>query len=1133
MKANLSSNAEFYNAIRNKEIVFLFGTGISSALTGKPYGWWKWIVDGISSLKDKTFAKSLMDELENDESTTNMISVVGKLISAAKGDGSYAHWMHNAFERNKIVNVQLTETLQKLVRAQTVFTTTNYDRLLEEATGLNAISYENPDKAFSMLDKRLSTSVIHIHGIYDSVRGVDNIIADNQQYANIIDNQGAQFIQGVLGTRTLVFVGCGKTTEDANISRFIQFANRHLKMDQQYFFLQNSKKPVEGLPTNILPVSYGDDYDDLPLFLEDIAQERLKKRIEENLIVGLNPYEDAPKVSNSLLKYHFSHRYIPYCGRGEELSALMTFVVQNASFSWWAVTGQAASGKSRLALELLYALPTAWMGFFLKDDARQADIDSFNPFCNTLIVIDYVAGRERIIAEAMCRLKERFSAVPYQLRILLIEREGNKNSGSWYAKLIQRLNRTDAEEIKQAEYADAFLNLQDMNRTDVEAFIAAVCISKGLNEKNAAELYETYGRKYERLRFRPLYLQLFVEAWADNDCTVPQYESYAQLLEYVLQREQERWMAAVDGDYTVCNSFLRLMMRANITGSLDTNEIPELYKRDWDVIKAYLHSHSFAGKQREAIQDSLINSFCQNVDREHALIAPQFPDIIKEYMFAYYADENFLPMMMKEIWQDAASAFSTFIRRCMMDFPDHPFFMDVLNSYQVSSSDFDVLAGRLEMLRTPLIQKGEDPQVFWDIIDNEYAYWSNLQVPDDQSEQADLLASMKVAGLYRVAQNVGAWSLYDLTEMEDVIDEMLAVKGGKGIDIIKKHFLQDHLTVLSTHGFLEEAEKIRNKLKAMIDNSEDEFDSLLQMQSYNDAMMTKLLTGNVRDAKAIFHEMTEKCNYSEPRSVRMLAHSCFNIEQIAMMSGEDRITGLGDSVAKKCEVLYPQDGSIRARRIGCDTVLLQKKAFAREIEEEETRRRITELENEISTMSFNGSESDEALEMTWGSLKSLKINFADEAELGKMADEADGILAQNLHYTTVAATRIMITRALHHKFLKTKIPHDEVERLYKLLEENPESESIRNEFFDMLDESVDAGNRRNYFNQHIIREAINDAKYNPMSGSGIPEIEAMYGDGMLAQRPVKRPQKVGRNDPCPCGSGRKFKKCCLGKGIFD
>jgi hypothetical protein len=24
-------------------------------------------------------------------------------------------------------------------------------------------------------------------------------------------------------------------------------------------------------------------------------------------------------------------------------------------------------------------------------------------------------------------------------------------------------------------------------------------------------------------------------------------------------------------------------------------------------------------------------------------------------------------------------------------------------------------------------------------------------------------------------------------------------------------------------------------------------------------------------------------------------------------------------------------------------------------------------------------------------------------------------------------------------------------------------------------------------------------------------------------------EKVGRNDPCPCGSGKKFKKCCESK----
>ncbi|MGI6469733.1 MAG: hypothetical protein GXZ09_10570 [Syntrophomonadaceae bacterium] len=28
-------------------------------------------------------------------------------------------------------------------------------------------------------------------------------------------------------------------------------------------------------------------------------------------------------------------------------------------------------------------------------------------------------------------------------------------------------------------------------------------------------------------------------------------------------------------------------------------------------------------------------------------------------------------------------------------------------------------------------------------------------------------------------------------------------------------------------------------------------------------------------------------------------------------------------------------------------------------------------------------------------------------------------------------------------------------------------------------------------------------------------------------------KKVGRNDPCPCGSGKKYKKCCLGKEDLD
>jgi len=26
-------------------------------------------------------------------------------------------------------------------------------------------------------------------------------------------------------------------------------------------------------------------------------------------------------------------------------------------------------------------------------------------------------------------------------------------------------------------------------------------------------------------------------------------------------------------------------------------------------------------------------------------------------------------------------------------------------------------------------------------------------------------------------------------------------------------------------------------------------------------------------------------------------------------------------------------------------------------------------------------------------------------------------------------------------------------------------------------------------------------------------------------------KKIGRNDPCPCGSGRKYKQCCLRRDV--
>ncbi len=49
-----------------------------------------------------------------------------------------------------------------------------------------------------------------------------------------------------------------------------------------------------------------------------------------------------------------------------------------------------------------------------------------------------------------------------------------------------------------------------------------------------------------------------------------------------------------------------------------------------------------------------------------------------------------------------------------------------------------------------------------------------------------------------------------------------------------------------------------------------------------------------------------------------------------------------------------------------------------------------------------------------------------------------------------------------------------------------------------------------------------------MQRKEVAKITGMSG-GDLGGKPqptVKKEKKVGRNDPCPCGSGKKYKKCC-------
>ena len=77
----------------------------------------------------------------------------------------------------------------------------------------------------------------------------------------------------------------------------------------------------------------------------------------------------------------------------------------------------------------------------------------------------------------------------------------------------------------------------------------------------------------------------------------------------------------------------------------------------------------------------------------------------------------------------------------------------------------------------------------------------------------------------------------------------------------------------------------------------------------------------------------------------------------------------------------------------------------------------------------------------------------------------------------------------------------------------------RSEGFDMFDEMID--NIRDDTVKILLTFKMQGKQQAPKRTGFINE-----GDKNSPQKPIVNENKVGRNDPCPCGSGKKYKQCC-------
>ena len=125
--------------------------------------------------------------------------------------------------------------------------------------------------------------------------------------------------------------------------------------------------------------------------------------------------------------------------------------------------------------------------------------------------------------------------------------------------------------------------------------------------------------------------------------------------------------------------------------------------------------------------------------------------------------------------------------------------------------------------------------------------------------------------------------------------------------------------------------------------------------------------------------------------------------------------------------------------------------------------------------------------------------------------------------------RLLLLRIIDTRWIRHLTALDELRNgigLRAVGQRNPLVEYKREAFqaFEQLMQDIQSDVAHLVLNFEVTRREPSPRRRLQYSGSSA----AAAGEGAAQRRSSAR---VGRNDPCPCGSGKKYKHCCLPKGL--
>lgn len=209
-----------------------------------------------------------------------------------------------------------------------------------------------------------------------------------------------------------------------------------------------------------------------------------------------------------------------FCGRDKEIEDLEKFLDAEPKLLWWAITGEAGAGKTKLAFEFLKKVNQKkdWVGRFIKWEILKRYVEKNNSASldkNVVIVIDYIFSCESEIASLINELSAM--ELRMKIRFLLIERDDvkyNKYGEKRIAPWEELFTRNEYSYLSRTKYASGNLNLSrlELDTEDAITIIQSYCSKNNHNySREQCRQILTQAMIGNNKHINPLQVLLFAE----------------------------------------------------------------------------------------------------------------------------------------------------------------------------------------------------------------------------------------------------------------------------------------------------------------------------------------------------------------------------------------------------------------------------------------------------------------------------------------------------------------------------------------------------------------------------------------------------------------------------------------------